>query len=240
MGPRADAWMITTPSPPASVSKASAMARPSRWRGSTASSLGARCGQIESRRHQAGLGGIGAEADGEVRRHAILAHEPKERGHPVGAEARVAFAAFGLERFPCGTAHQDRRHHRQPGLIDRPYPARLARAAGVAPPTDRQVRWPARRRTFRERGSPRQSLEDACVLLCLPARARQPALTCRDDESICMAMDKPRLEITLCAPRGFCAGVDRAIQIVELALEKYGAPVYVRHAIVHTSTWSRD
>ena len=46
-------------------------------------------------------------------------------------------------------------------------------------------------------------------------------------------MTKPRLEITLCAPRGFCAGVDRAIQIVELALEKYGAPVYVRHAIVH-------
>ncbi|HSV03488.1 MAG TPA: 4-hydroxy-3-methylbut-2-enyl diphosphate reductase [Phenylobacterium sp.] len=45
--------------------------------------------------------------------------------------------------------------------------------------------------------------------------------------------DKPKLEITLCAPRGFCAGVDRAIQIVELALEKYGAPVYVRHAIVH-------
>jgi 4-hydroxy-3-methylbut-2-enyl diphosphate reductase len=37
----------------------------------------------------------------------------------------------------------------------------------------------------------------------------------------------------LCAPRGFCAGVDRAIQIVELALERYGAPVYVRHAIVH-------
>jgi 4-hydroxy-3-methylbut-2-enyl diphosphate reductase len=37
----------------------------------------------------------------------------------------------------------------------------------------------------------------------------------------------------LAAPRGFCAGVDRAIQIVELALAKYGAPVYVRHAIVH-------
>jgi 4-hydroxy-3-methylbut-2-enyl diphosphate reductase len=44
---------------------------------------------------------------------------------------------------------------------------------------------------------------------------------------------RPHLDITLCAPRGFCAGVDRAIQIVELALEKYGAPVYVRHAIVH-------
>ncbi|POF34732.1 4-hydroxy-3-methylbut-2-enyl diphosphate reductase [Roseibium marinum] len=44
---------------------------------------------------------------------------------------------------------------------------------------------------------------------------------------------KPPLSIRLCAPRGFCAGVDRAIQIVELALEKYGRPVYVRHEIVH-------
>lgn len=43
----------------------------------------------------------------------------------------------------------------------------------------------------------------------------------------------PRLKILMCAPRGFCAGVDRAIQIVELALQKYGAPVYVRHEIVH-------
>ncbi|MEN8197133.1 MAG: 4-hydroxy-3-methylbut-2-enyl diphosphate reductase, partial [Pseudomonadota bacterium] len=44
---------------------------------------------------------------------------------------------------------------------------------------------------------------------------------------------KPKLEIRLCAPRGFCAGVDRAIQIVEEALDRYGAPVYVRHEIVH-------
>ncbi|MCD7059295.1 4-hydroxy-3-methylbut-2-enyl diphosphate reductase [Pelagibacterium xiamenense] len=44
---------------------------------------------------------------------------------------------------------------------------------------------------------------------------------------------KPLLDIYLCAPRGFCAGVDRAIQIVDLALKKYGAPVYVRHEIVH-------
>ncbi len=41
------------------------------------------------------------------------------------------------------------------------------------------------------------------------------------------------LKILVASPRGFCAGVDRAIQIVELALEKYGAPVYVRHEIVH-------
>ena len=45
--------------------------------------------------------------------------------------------------------------------------------------------------------------------------------------------EKPPLTILLCAPRGFCAGVDRAIQIVELALERFGAPVYVRHEIVH-------
>ena len=44
---------------------------------------------------------------------------------------------------------------------------------------------------------------------------------------------KPPLEILLCAPRGFCAGVDRAIQIVDLALKTFGAPVYVRHEIVH-------
>ena len=45
--------------------------------------------------------------------------------------------------------------------------------------------------------------------------------------------EKQPLTILLAAPRGFCAGVDRAIQIVDLALEKYGAPVYVRHEIVH-------
>lgn len=44
---------------------------------------------------------------------------------------------------------------------------------------------------------------------------------------------KPALTIRLAGPRGFCAGVDRAIQIVERALEQYGAPVYVRHEIVH-------
>ena len=43
-------------------------------------------------------------------------------------------------------------------------------------------------------------------------------------------------KITLAAPRGFCAGVDRAVRIVEVALEKYGAPVYVRHEIVHNKT----
>lgn len=45
--------------------------------------------------------------------------------------------------------------------------------------------------------------------------------------------EKPDLTLVLAAPRGFCAGVDRAIQIVELALKKYGRPVYVRHEIVH-------
>lgn len=47
------------------------------------------------------------------------------------------------------------------------------------------------------------------------------------------AMPKPPLTLYLATPRGFCAGVDRAIKIVEMALEKWGAPVYVRHEIVH-------
>ena len=42
-----------------------------------------------------------------------------------------------------------------------------------------------------------------------------------------------KLKILLAAPRGFCAGVDRAIQIVEKCIEKHGVPVYVRHEIVH-------
>jgi 4-hydroxy-3-methylbut-2-enyl diphosphate reductase len=46
-------------------------------------------------------------------------------------------------------------------------------------------------------------------------------------------MQKPPLTLLIAAPRGFCAGVDRAIRIVELALERYGPPVYVRHEIVH-------
>src|ERR671920_1408492 len=44
---------------------------------------------------------------------------------------------------------------------------------------------------------------------------------------------KPPLTLLIAAPRGFCAGVDRAIRIVELALERYGAPFNVRHEIVH-------
>ncbi|GHF30056.1 4-hydroxy-3-methylbut-2-enyl diphosphate reductase [Kordiimonas sediminis] len=47
------------------------------------------------------------------------------------------------------------------------------------------------------------------------------------------APNTPSMEILLAGPRGFCAGVDRAIKIVELAIKKFGAPVYVRHEIVH-------
>jgi 4-hydroxy-3-methylbut-2-enyl diphosphate reductase len=46
-------------------------------------------------------------------------------------------------------------------------------------------------------------------------------------------LNRSPLKVLIAAPRGFCAGVDRAIQIVELALERFGAPVYVRHEIVH-------
>jgi len=46
-------------------------------------------------------------------------------------------------------------------------------------------------------------------------------------------LNRPPLRVLIAAPRGFCAGVDRAIRIVELAIERFGAPVYVRHEIVH-------
>src|SRR5690606_1989720 len=49
----------------------------------------------------------------------------------------------------------------------------------------------------------------------------------------CQRGTREKMTLILAAPRGFCAGVDRAIQIVELALAKYGPPVYVRHEIVH-------
>ena len=49
-------------------------------------------------------------------------------------------------------------------------------------------------------------------------------------------METSRKKLTIAAPRGFCAGVDRAVRIVEVALEKFGAPVYVRHEIVHNKT----
>ncbi|MDD9910684.1 MAG: 4-hydroxy-3-methylbut-2-enyl diphosphate reductase [Ahrensia sp.] len=48
-----------------------------------------------------------------------------------------------------------------------------------------------------------------------------------------MNQNRQKVRLLLCGPRGFCAGVDRAIQIVVLAIKKYGAPVYVRHEIVH-------
>ena len=51
-----------------------------------------------------------------------------------------------------------------------------------------------------------------------------------------MIMEKSCKKLTIAAPRGFCAGVDRAVRIVEVALEKYGAPVFVRHEIVHNKT----
>ena len=46
-------------------------------------------------------------------------------------------------------------------------------------------------------------------------------------------MKNKELKILLSAPRGFCAGVERAIEIVEKSIQKYGVPVYVRHEIVH-------
>ena len=65
-------------------------------------------------------------------------------------------------------------------------------------------------------------------------QASNPVERAASEPSMTMSADpKPPLTLLIAAPRGFCAGVDRAIRIVELALERYGAPVYVRHEIVH-------
>src|SRR5258706_13847988 len=53
--------------------------------------------------------------------------------------------------------------------------------------------------------------------------------------STAMDITETTAEIILAQPRGFCAGVDRAIEIVERALSKFGAPIYVRHEIVHNT-----
>ena len=75
---------------------------------------------------------------------------------------------------------------------------------------------------------------DACnrPLLCrgMDGRPDWPYLWFHRTEA---KMTKPPLTLLLAAPRGFCAGVDRAIKIVEMAIDKWGAPVYVRHEIVH-------
>src|ERR687889_24942 len=55
----------------------------------------------------------------------------------------------------------------------------------------------------------------------------------KDGKSAKPDNNKPRIKVLLCSPRGFCAGVVRAIDSVEQALKRYGAPVYVRHEIVH-------
>ncbi|PXA92134.1 4-hydroxy-3-methylbut-2-enyl diphosphate reductase [Nostoc sp. 3335mG] len=69
-------------------------------------------------------------------------------------------------------------------------------------------------------------------------RCRPPRTAWRAPKQTVSGLDmtdtqRPVIELLIAAPRGFCAGVDRAIQIVELAIEKHGAPVYVRHEIVH-------
>ena len=58
-------------------------------------------------------------------------------------------------------------------------------------------------------------------------------MTAATEAQVRLADQKAALRIVLCAPRGFCAGVVRAIEAVERAIERFGPPVYVRHEIVH-------
>src|SRR4051812_34336347 len=71
-----------------------------------------------------------------------------------------------------------------------------------------------------------------CSTSTIRSRARPCALKSTSSPSFKEAMDQ---DILLAQPRGFCAGVDRAIEIVERALQQFGAPIYVRHEIVHNA-----
>ena len=80
-----------------------------------------------------------------------------------------------------------------------------------------------------QRGFTESAIEDRRAHRPLAGMRHNAYLADMDDA----APIKPPLKVLLASPRGFCAGVDRAIQIVERTIEKYGAPVYVRHEIVH-------
>ena len=82
------------------------------------------------------------------------------------------------------------------------------------------------------RGGLRRRARSARVAFRRGARIR-PRVPIRSPDRRMDRTMPASLDLYLAAPRGFCAGVDRAIQIVEMALEKWGAPVYVRHEIVH-------
>ena len=69
--------------------------------------------------------------------------------------------------------------------------------------------------------------------LALTGRGSEPHFSAHDRQKTTAIPTKPPLKVLLCSPRGFCAGVVRAIDSVEQALKRYGAPVYVRHEIVH-------
>src|SRR5262245_59438628 len=89
---------------------------------------------------------------------------------------------------------------------------------------------PALRRKFR----PSVSLDRRRAWAHVEWRERERATEVRMTVSQALGTDhKPPLKVLLCSPRGFCAGVVRAIDTVEQALARYGAPVYVRHEIVH-------
>jgi 4-hydroxy-3-methylbut-2-en-1-yl diphosphate reductase len=137
--------------------------------------------------------------------------------HEHHAAAPVDRERHGGARRQRGEAVAEGLKPRDFGAVERTHHT----AAPIAPPPRVRLRSTANRaqaerfRLLSPRPAPRPGLSGAA-----PPASRKPMST------------SPRT-IHLAGPRGFCAGVDRAIDIVEMALEVYGAPVYVRHEIVH-------
>src|SRR5262249_46301515 len=97
-------------------------------------------------------------------------------------------------------------------ILNSLFGGRNSSPAGLPPPSRLGVVWAS------------DSLKDCREALMIPQDFAAPTVETKG---------RPALSILLANPRGFCAGVERAILIVERSLERYGKPVYVRHEIVH-------
>src|SRR5687768_13688792 len=105
-------------------------------------------------------------------------------------------------------------------------------------PTTRSATWSSSRRRTARATTPAWCANAAPTGCCSTSTTRWPARPCVSKSScwgFCEGKGVSVDQVLLAEPRGFCAGVDRAIEIVERALVKYGAPIYVRHEIVHNT-----
>ena len=216
---------------PACPSSAPGGARPLRHAGPRAHRPGPVAGRRRRRRAatRAAPGDLVVADRGHRRRRTAVAS-------PVRAAAgrRAAPARADRARRPAG--RQRRGGHRRG-------PPRLARAGALAVDTESRAGWP--RPAAAVRGGPRRRRHPGRPAAVARARSSAGWPRCarcgrrRRRSPSGRRRSRPR-EVVLATPRSFCAGVDRAIEVVERALDRHGAPVYVRRQVVHNTHVVRD